>query len=133
MTDDVTDPDADTETDTETDVSHGDENPAIHGSESGGESVARESSGDARTIPELADQGKDVVDTRGDDLGIVSDVDGDVLYVEPDPTLTEKIMSTLHWREGESDELKVTPERIRRIDDEVVLDMDTDDASRTEP
>lgn len=134
MTDDVTDPDTDTDTDTETDVTHGDENPAIHGSESGGgESVAQESAGDARTSPTLADQGKDVVDTRGDDLGIVSDVDGQTLYVEPDPSLTEKIMSTLHWREGDRDELKVPPERIRRIDDEVVLDMAPDEASRTEP
>ena len=117
----------------------GEENPAIHGSESGpdagrgsaggtdrgSDDVATPESDDVRTTPRLTDQGKDVVDTRGEDLGIVSDVDGETLYVEPDPTLTEKIMSTLHWREGDREEPTVPAERIRRIDDdEVVLDVD---------
>lgn len=134
MTDDITDPDADRDTDTATDVDHGGENPAIHGSESGGdESVAQPSGDDVRTIPELADQGKRVVDTHGEDLGIVSDVDGQTLYVEPDPSLTEKIMSTLHWREGDRDELKVPGDRILRIDDEVVLDLERDSEFRSEP
>lgn len=110
-----------------------DDNPAIHGSESGPDAGDRPVGDDVRTIPELADQGKDVVDTRGDALGIVSDVDGEILYVEPDPTLTEAVMSTLHWREGDRDEMKVTPERIRRIDDDVVLDMDPEEGGHTEP
>ncbi|QLD91140.1 PRC-barrel domain containing protein [Natronomonas salina] len=84
-------------------------------------------------MPQLADQGKRVVDTHGEDLGMVSDVDGQTLYVEPDPSLTEKIMSTLHWREGDRDEMKVPGDRILRIDDEVVLDLERDSEFRSEP
>ena len=97
-----------------------DDNPAIEGSES-----ARE--GRTRVTPEVADQGKSVVDTRGADVGIVSDVKGRKLYVEPDPSLTETVMSKLHWREKDSDDLEVPAERIERIDDEVVLDLEFDE------
>lgn len=114
----------------------GEENPAIHGSETGPDEPrdvtdaddatdddATDTDDDVRTTPTLADQGKDVVDADGEDLGIVSDVDGDILYVEPDPGPIERLKSVLHWRGGESDELQVPAERVRRIDDEVVLDL----------
>lgn len=115
---------------------HGDdENPAIHGSETGPDE-ARDTTDadDVRTIPTLADQGKDVVDTHGEDLGIVSDVDGETLYVEPDPSLLESVMSTLHWREGDRDEMKIPGDRVLRIDDdEVVLDLERESEFRSAP
>lgn len=99
-----------------------DDNPAIHGSES---------IDDDRTTPELADQGKAVVDPHGEPVGMVSDVEGNTLYVDPDPSLTERVMSSLHWREGGRDELEISTERIRRIDDEVVLELDDEPASQS--
>lgn len=126
------------------------ENPAIHGSESGPDDAGRESAagtdhgaaGDTgpgsddeapRTTPHLADQGKPVVDSHGEDLGIVSDVDGEILYVDPDPTLAETVLSRLHWRSGDRDEVQVPAERILRIDGEVVIDVEREAASRSEP
>lgn len=97
-----------------------DDNPAIEGSESAGE-------GRTRVTPDMADQGKTVVDTRGADVGVVSDVKGETLYVAPDPTLTEKVMSKLHWRDENRDDLEVSPERVQRIDDEVVLEVEFDE------
>lgn len=114
----------------------GQENPAIHGSETGPDEAREgtDAGDDVRTMPTLADQGKDVVDTHGEDLGIVSDVDGDTLFVEPDPSLIESVMSTLHWREGDRDEMKVPGDRILRIDDdEVVLDLERESEFRSEP
>ena len=104
-----------------------DDNPAIEGSESAGEGSASPGEGRTRVTPEVADQGKSVVDTRGADVGIVSDVKGRKLYVEPDPSLTETVMSKLHWREKDRDDLEVPAERIERIDDEVVLDVEFDE------
>jgi sporulation protein YlmC with PRC-barrel domain len=99
-----------------------DDNPAIEGSES---------ADDERTsvLPEVADQGKPVVDARGTEVGMVSDVEGRKLYVAPDPTPTEAVLSKLHWRNEDRDDLEVPAERIERIDDEVVLDEDPRDPS----
>lgn len=97
-----------------------DDNPAIEGSESADHERTR-------VTPEVADQGKSVVDTRGADVGIVSDVKGRKLYVEPDPTLTETVLSKLHWRDNNSDDLEVPAERIERIDEEVVLGVEFDE------
>lgn len=118
-------------TDDPSDGTPDDENPAIHGSESGpgestGDSTGDGAGGDVRTTPALADQGKDVVDTRGADVGMVSDVDGETLYVDPDPDLTESVMSKLHWRDHDRDDHPVPPEAIERIGDEVVLDVEFD-------
>ena len=112
-----------------------DDNPAIHGSESGPDEPRDDTDAvdDVRTTPTLADQGKDVVDTHGEYLGIVSDVDGQTVYVEPDPTLVESVMSTLHWREGDRDEMMVPGDRVLRIDDEVVLDLKRESEFRPEP
>lgn len=120
--------------DSSTDTSTDDDNPAIHGSESAPDDTGPESADDgAGTTPHLADQGKDVVDSRGEDLGVVSDVDGDVLYVEPDPTLAEEVLNRLHWRSGDRDEVQVPAERILRIDDAVVLDVEREAEFRSEP
>lgn len=97
-----------------------DENPAIEGSESADDEHTR-------VTPDVADHGKSVVDNRGADVGVVSDVEGETMYVEPDPTLTEKVMSKLHWRDNDRDHLEVSPERIERIADEVVLDVEFDE------
>ena len=47
-------------------------------------------------------EGDSVVDGEGDTVGIVTAVHGDTLYVDPDPSLTEKLSAKLGWT-GEDD------------------------------
>lgn len=49
-----------------------------------------ERTGDARTIPAEDDHGKTVVDRRSQEIGKVTDVEGDTMYVDPDPSITER-------------------------------------------
>ena len=43
------------------------------------------------------DEGKPVVDSHGHTVGIVEDVQNGTAYVDPDPSITEKIKSRLGW------------------------------------
>lgn len=50
------------------------------------------------------DVGKNVVDGRGDKVGIVSAVRHGTAYVDPDPSLTDEIKAKLDWEDtGEED------------------------------
>ncbi|USZ72521.1 hypothetical protein [Natronosalvus halobius] len=49
----------------------------------------------ARFTPE--DVGKRVINEHGDDVGMVTDVDGATAYVEPDPGITDSIKAALSW------------------------------------
>lgn len=48
------------------------------------------------------DEGKDVVNTNGDQIGIVTKVEAGTAYVDPDPNLTDTLKSQLGW--GDTDE-----------------------------
>lgn len=43
------------------------------------------------------DTGKPIVDADGDQIGIIADVSGDNISVEPDPDVTEDVRATLGW------------------------------------
>ncbi len=81
---------------------------------------------DARTIPSEDDRGKDVVDVEGQNIGIVTEVEGDTMYVDTHPSLTEQVMSRLGWSSEGGDSLPVSPEFVRRIEGRVVLDVQRD-------
>ncbi|MFC7230481.1 hypothetical protein ACFQMM_02235 [Saliphagus sp. GCM10025308] len=49
----------------------------------------------ARFTPE--DVGKRVINEHGDDVGMVTDVEGSTAYVEPDPGITDSIKAALGW------------------------------------
>ncbi|WP_312908094.1 hypothetical protein [Natronosalvus caseinilyticus] len=49
----------------------------------------------ARFTPE--DVGKRVINEHGDDVGMVTDVEGATAYVEPDPGITDSIKAALGW------------------------------------
>lgn len=67
-------------------------------------------------------EGKRVVNARGDKIGIVSDVRGDVAYVDPDPGIADKVMSMLDWNDADEDDYPLHDEQIGQItDDEVYL------------
>lgn len=81
----------------------------------------------------LADaEGKTVVDHEGNTVGLVDEVEGETLYVEPDPGLTDRISATLGWADRDDDDRPIEADRVDDVtDDEVVLkhteDVDTGD------
>lgn len=82
---------------------------------------------DARIIPEPDDEGKTVVDTEDREIGTVTGVEGDTMYVTPEASLTEKIKQKLDWADKQSEDLPVSSEFVSRIDDQVVLAVERDE------
>jgi hypothetical protein len=74
---------------------------------------------DHRTQPTEDDAGKDVIDSTGETIGIVSGVEGDTLHVESDPGLTDSIKATLGWGDTEGDQI-IEAQHIAEIDDDAV-------------
>ncbi len=50
------------------------------------------------------DEGKRVVNARGEEIGRVVEVKRGVAHVDPDPSLTETLMSKLGWADEEDTE-----------------------------
>lgn len=50
------------------------------------------------------DEGKPVVNSMGDEVGIVSAVQSGTAHVNPDPGITDKISSKLGWAGASEDE-----------------------------
>lgn len=70
------------------------------------------------------DEGKDVVDSNGETIGIVSSVRGGTAYVDPDPGLTDSIKSKLGWNEPDEEDYPLDDSRVDTVtDDEVRLSM----------
>lgn len=86
----------------------------------------------SRTMPEDDDTGKDVVDVQGREIGVVTDVEGDTMYVEPDPSMTERIKSKLEMGSESEEDLPVSSEFVDRIEDDVVLDVQRDEEFQDE-
>ena len=75
-----------------------------------------------RVLLEETDEGKPVVDATGDKIGEVIDVNDGMAYVDPHPSLAEKIMSRLGADEDE-EYYRLREDRIQRItDDEIVAE-----------
>ncbi|ELY57245.1 hypothetical protein C491_10684 [Natronococcus amylolyticus DSM 10524] len=68
------------------------------------------------------DRGKDVVDERGEQVGIVTDVEGGVAYVDPEPGLTDRLKAKLNWLERDDDDRPLERGQLDEItDDELVV------------
>lgn len=65
-------------------------------------------------------QGKNVVDANGEVIGKVTSVRGDTAYVDPDPGMTEKIMSKLGWDDIDREDYPLRGDSIQRIDDDKI-------------
>ena len=76
---------------------------------------------DVRVIPERADEGKTVVGANHRDIGMVTIVEGGIMYVDPNTSLTEQVKRKLQWTNKRRTDLQIPPEFVKRIDDEVVL------------
>lgn len=85
---------------------------------------------EVRVTPTDRDVGKDVVDPEGEEIGMVSAVEGDTFYVDPHPTLTDRIKAALEWEDIDEDAYPLGPENVLRItDDEVQVDVDVEPAT----
>ena len=88
-----------------------------------------ETTEEMRVMPQDDDVGKPVVVSTGDQIGMVSEVEGNVAYVDPHPGITEKIMAKLGWGGRDEEDFPLDADRIAAItDDEVRLTGDYDDA-----
>ena len=68
------------------------------------------------------DIGKKVVNQDGESVGMISGFEGGQAYVEPDPGLTDRIMSKLGWEDIEEDNFPLDSDEVHTItDDEVRL------------
>lgn len=74
--------------------------------------------------PSEDNEGKTVVDAHGETIGMVVEVEADTIYVDPDPSLTDRIKAVLDWGEMEEDAYPVDVDRIVNItDDQVELSI----------
>ncbi|WP_218836316.1 hypothetical protein [Halorarum salinum] len=72
--------------------------------------------------------GKSVVDSTGEEVGMITDVDdgGGMMYVNPEPGIAERIKAALDW--GSSDEdYPVDAQQVARITDDAVELKGTDE------
>jgi hypothetical protein len=68
------------------------------------------------------DQGKDVVDESGQQIGMVAEVEGQTAYVDPEPGLTDRLKARMDWGSHGDDDYPVESSQIMEItDDEVVI------------
>lgn len=64
------------------------------------------------------DEGKIVVDTDGETLGIVTKIQRETAYVEPDPDATETLKSELGMGDADPDEYEVHQDAVETSTDE---------------
>ena len=71
------------------------------------------------------DEGKRVVDHEGNEIGMITDVRSGTAYVDPDPGVTETVMSKLGWEDVDQEDYPLDETRIDTItDDEIRLERD---------
>jgi hypothetical protein len=68
------------------------------------------------------DEGKKVVNSDGDQIGMITGFRGGKAYVDPDPGLTDSLMSKLGWSDADDDDYAIENSEVESItDDEVHL------------
>ena len=71
------------------------------------------------------DQGKTVVDSHGQKIGMITEVKSGTAYVNADPGLADTIRSKLGWGDADQDDFPLAENRIHTVtDDEVRLKDD---------
>lgn len=71
---------------------------------------------DDHTLTE-ADEGKDVVNSDGDKIGRVVNVEHGKAHVDPDPGLTDTIRSTLGWGDDDQEDYVLDTSSIETVSD----------------
>lgn len=68
------------------------------------------------------DEGKKVVNHEGEEIGMISGFRGGKAYVDPDPGLTDSLMSKLGWSDVDDDAYPIDDATVATVtDDEVRL------------
>jgi len=89
------------------------------------EPITTEGSTADTATPSRDDKGKTVVNASGDEIGMVAAVEDGQMYVDPHPSITDRIKTALGWSDHDEDTYPVDPDHIARIErDEVVLGVD---------
>lgn len=66
--------------------------------------------------------GKDIVNADGEKIGMVTEVRHGTAYVDPDPSLTDKLMAKLGWEHTDDEAYPLQKSQIEEItDDEIRL------------
>lgn len=116
--DEETDVTAETGTSTGTDADVGETDTSTRETTADTEMGAdTDADGVTTTTPGDDDEGKTVFDASGDEVGMVVDVRGDTIYVDPHPSITDKFKSVLGWDMDEDDAHPIPGDRIARITD----------------
>lgn len=63
------------------------------------------------------DEGKFLMNDEGEQLGIVTEVDDNVAYVDPDPNLGEAWIEAFGWGDADEDDLSVPGDMIGTVTD----------------
>jgi hypothetical protein len=66
------------------------------------------------------DEGKKVINADGETVGLVSEVTHGTAYVDPDPGITDKLMSKLGWSDRDDDDYPLQENAVDRVDDDAV-------------
>ena len=71
-----------------------------------------------------SDEGKNVINQNGETIGRVVEVEGNRAYVDPDPGVTDTIMSKLGWGSRDEGSYLLESGKVESItDDEVRLGL----------
>lgn len=66
------------------------------------------------------EEGKPVVDSNGDQIGVVATVDHGTAYVDPDPGLTDKLLAKLGWNDADEEAYPLQEARIQAVTDDQI-------------
>lgn len=67
-----------------------------------------------------SDEGMRVVDEDGNEIGIVSGFRGGQAFVDPDPGITDTILSRLGWNNVDGDEYTLDQSNVETVTDDEI-------------
>lgn len=71
------------------------------------------------------DEGKILVDAEGDELGVVTDVESDTVWIDPDPGLGEAALAAFGWSDHDEDDYTVDADAVDTVTEgELRVDAD---------
>jgi sporulation protein YlmC with PRC-barrel domain len=79
------------------------------------------------TVLSTADEGKVLMDTEAEEIGVVTEVDTDeqIAYVEPNPGIAEAMLQGLGFGDADEDDISVPADSVATVTD-TELRVDTD-------
>ncbi len=86
-----------------------------------GMETANETSEPAAVELSQSEQGKDVVDETGQQIGMVAEVEGQTAYVDPEPGLTDRLKARMNWGGHGDDDYPIDSSQIKEITDDSVV------------